>query len=450
MDILSFLHNIGAGGQTIGAFVIALLVIVTVHEYGHYIVGRWVGIKADVFSVGFGPVLISRRDRYGTRWQIAALPLGGYVRFREDADPASTKSTPAAPPQRTASARTMHNAPLWARSATVIAGPVFNFILSILLFAALALASGRMSDELQVGALRDLPPPGPQMAYQILPGDRIVAIEQSPVPPPIGGDFEAFLSALPRAPLLEYQVLRDGQRLSLMGPHPRVAVVASVAPRSAAQEAGVQAGDVITAVAGQPVVVFDDLRQVVEASGGQPLELTLWRGGEVHVVTIAARRVDEPQPQGGFETHWRVGIISDLAFVPARQPLGWADALEIGTQQTWDIIDTSLSAFLHIVRGAISSCNLSGVVSIAEVSATMAQSGLQDFVFFIALLSTAIGLINLFPIPVLDGGHLLLYAYEAVVGRPPRDFALRILISIGLAAIISLFLLGLLNDLVWC
>ena len=235
-----------------------------------------------------------------------------------------------------------------------------------------------------------------------------------------------------------------------MGPHPRVAVVASVAPRSAAQEAGVQAGDVITAVAGQPVVVFDDLRQVVEASGGQPLELTLWRGGEVHVVTIAARRVDEPQPQGGFETQWRVGIISDLAFVPARQPLGWADAFEIGTQQTWDIIGTSLSAFLHIVRGAISSCNLSGVVSIAEVSATMAQSGLQAFVFFIALLSTAIGLINLFPIPVLDGGHLLFYAYEAVVGRPPRDFALRILISIGLAAIISLFLLGLLNDLVWC
>src|SRR6056297_1617439 len=138
--------------MTILAFIVALSVIVAVHEYGHYIVGRWSGIKAEVFSLGFGPVLFSRMDKHGTRWQLAALPFGGFVKFLGDADAASGKDGAAMstlPPERLR--QTMHGAPLWARTATVAAGPIFNFILSIIVFAAVMMSGGKTAEPLTVG-----------------------------------------------------------------------------------------------------------------------------------------------------------------------------------------------------------------------------------------------------------------------------------------------------------
>jgi regulator of sigma E protease len=158
VDLQTLLPQFGSGAVTILAFIVALSVIVAIHEYGHYIIGRWSGIKAEVFSIGFGPVLFSRMDRHGTRWQVAALPFGGFVKFLGDADAASGKDSAAmaaTPPERLR--QTMHGAPLWARTATVAAGPVFNFILSILIFTAVMMAGGKTADPLTVGALKPLP-----------------------------------------------------------------------------------------------------------------------------------------------------------------------------------------------------------------------------------------------------------------------------------------------------
>ena len=160
MDFTTLVPQFGGFVWTVAAFIIALSVIVAIHEYGHYIVGRWCGIKADVFSLGFGPVLFSRFDKHGTKWQIAALPFGGYVKFAGDANAASGKDEEAmagvaSDPQ--ALRATMHGAPLWARALTVVAGPVFNFALSIIIFTAIAMSLGTVRDPLTVDAVKPLP-----------------------------------------------------------------------------------------------------------------------------------------------------------------------------------------------------------------------------------------------------------------------------------------------------
>ena len=164
-------------------------------------------------------------------------------------------------------------------------------------------------------------------------------------------------------------------------------------------------------------------------------------------VGAVLRRVDEPQPEGGFKTEWRIGIAGGLAFEPATEALGPVEAVSGAVVQTGEIIQSSISGLYHMVTGAISSCNMSGPIGIAQVSGAMASQGAQSFIWFIAVLSTAVGLLNLFPVPVLDGGHLVFYAYEAVTGRPPSERALRVLMTVGLTLILSLMLFAVFNDL---
>ncbi|WP_297768705.1 RIP metalloprotease RseP [uncultured Roseovarius sp.] len=445
MDILTFLPQFGNVFMTILAFVVALSVIVAVHEYGHYIVGRWSGIKAEVFSLGFGPVLYSRIDRHGTRWQLAALPFGGFVKFLGDSDAASGKDGAAMsqlPPERLR--QTMHGAPLWARTATVAAGPVFNFVLSILIFSAVMMTGGKTADPLTVGALKPLPVEG----ITLEPGDQVLAIEGQSLPDVAGGEvYDDLIDGLPMEPLLSYEIERDGRRQEALGPQLMPPLISGLAPQSAAFAADLRAGDVITSVNDMPVVAFSQLKDVVEGSNGAPLALSMWRpGGETYDVTITPRRVDEPQPEGGFQTQWRIGIAGGMAFEPATERLGLFEAMGDAVGQTGEIIQSSLSGLYHMVTGAISSCNMSGPIGIAQVSGAMASQGAQSFVWFIAVLSTAVGLLNLFPVPVLDGGHLVFYAYEAVTGRPPSERALRILMSVGLTLVLSLMLFALFND----
>jgi len=159
MDILSDIPSFGGVIGTILAFVVALSIIVAIHEYGHYIIGRLSGIHAEVFSLGFGPVLLSRRDKHGTKWQLAALPFGGFVKFLGDADAASGKDGEAIHQMDPAELRrTMHGAPLWARAATVAAGPIFNFILSIIVFAAVIGVRGIAVEPVTVAEICDQPP----------------------------------------------------------------------------------------------------------------------------------------------------------------------------------------------------------------------------------------------------------------------------------------------------
>ncbi len=442
MDIIGLVPSFGGFIWTIGAFIIALSIIVAVHEYGHYIVGRWSGIEADVFSIGFGPVLASRVDKRGTRWQVAALPLGGYVKFKGDANAASAKGdeeelSHLTPEERRA---TMHGAPLWARAATVLAGPVFNFVLSFIVFAAVLLFRGVASDPLTIEDLRPLPG-----NYTLEAGDEIVAIAGETTPELDG--FDGFLDRLPVEPVLDYEVRRDGETLTVPGPFPYPSHAVAITPSSAAEEAGLQEGDVIRAVDGTPVFAFSQLREIVGESGGEPMTLEVWRSGETLEVTLTPRRMDLPLEDGGFETRWLIGISGGLFFEPASETPTLAEAAEYGVDQTIFIIRSSLSGLYHMAAGAISTCNLSGPIGIAETSGQAASAGWISFIWFIAVLSTAVGLLNLFPIPVLDGGHLVFHAWEALTGRPPSDRALNALMTVGLGLMLMLMVFALTNDL---
>ncbi len=448
MDILSLIPQFGNLLYTIIAFVIALSVIVAVHEYGHYIVGRWSGIHAEVFSIGFGPVLWSRIDKRGTRWQVALLPFGGYVKFLGDANAASGKDVDAMSEISAQSPeelrRTMHGAPLWARAATVAAGPVFNFVMSILVFGLIFWSQGVSREPLTVGALQPLP--GTIQGLQ--EGDEIIAIAGIPTPDfDDASNWSDFINSLPVEPDLDYTVIRDGETTDVVAPWLFPPLIQQVTPRSAAMDIQLQQGDVIRAVDGDPIFAFEQLKEHVEGSNGRVLLLDVWRDGADLEFALAPRRTDEPTSDGGFITHWRIGIVGGMMIDPETVPAGIWDSIEGGVVQTGRIIEGSLSGMWHMITGAISTCNISGPIGIAETSGAMASQGAQNFIFFIAVLSTAVGLLNLFPIPALDGGHLLFYAYEAVSGRPPSDKALRVLMGVGVTLILSLMLFSVSNDL---
>lgn len=438
MDVITSM--LGNTVFIIVAFVVVISIIVAIHEYGHYIVGRWCGIHAETFSLGFGKVLISRTDKRGTTWQIAALPFGGYVKFLGDANAASYGSEDVGPEVNPRN--TMHGAPLWARSATVAAGPIFNFILAIAIFAGYLMVEGRPTDPVVFEADHNMPA---RFASDLQPGDQIIA----------AGDFvfgaeNAPETDIPVAERIDYTVIRDGAEIVVQGPYLVPPRLAGLSPRSAADDAGLRVNDVITAINGEDIVAFADIVGFVNAADGAPLDLTVWRDGETLEFTLAPRRSDLPLADGGFETRWLIGISGTEFFEPARERVGPWDALVSGTEQLWWRITTSISGLWHILTGAISTCNLNGPVAIAQASGSMAEQGATNYVLFIGMLSAAVGLLNLFPIPILDGGHLVFHAYEAVFRRKPNEKVMQVLMAVGLSTIACLMLFALANDLILC
>lgn len=443
LDLMQFVPIFGNFAFMIVAFVVALSIIVAIHEYGHYIVGRWCGIHAEVFSLGFGPVIYSRTDRRGTVWQVAVLPLGGYVKFLGDANAASVGSDGQV--SDADMRRTMLGAPLWARTATVAAGPIFNFVLAIAIFAGSIMYQGRSIEPLTFGELRPLPP---SYTTDLREGDVMLAVEGVLFADSTG--TESVADQLPLQERMTYTVLRDGDEINVEGPYYFPTAVLSVSPRSAADDADIKVDDVVTAIDGAPVFAFSQVQDIVLAAEGAPLEFSIWRDGDTLQKTIAPRRVDLPTPEGGFETRWLIGITGTIFFDERTEAVGPFEAVSLGAQGLWNTMTTSLSAMEHILFGKISTCNLSGPVGIAETSGSMAEQGAQSFIWFIGALSAAVGLINLFPIPVLDGGHLVFYAYEGVTRRKPSDRAVQVFMFVGLALILSLMSFTILNDTILC
>ena len=442
MDLAGIIPSFGNFAFTIVAFVVALSVIVAIHEYGHYIVGRWSGIHAEVFSLGMGPVVWSRHDKHGTKWQIAALPFGGYVKFLGDSSAASGKDGEMISSlSETELRRTMHGAPLWARFATVLAGPVFNFILSIIVFTGLALAAGVATYPPVIEKVYQLP----SEQYQLQAGDKIIAINGMDITNP--DDFSEVAKALPVTPTLDYTVERDGTKQIVKGPPLSPTRVAHVTPGWAAEAAGLLEGDVILSIGGQDVYEFGQMIPIINDTKGLPTDYSIWRDGAISEITIKAQKRDLPKADNSFDTRYIIGVSGGLFYTPAVENVGIVDAVVNGGERTWGIITQSISGLYHMVTGAISSCNMSGPIGIAKVSGQMASQGPESFIFFIALLSAAVGLLNLFPIPVLDGGHLVFFAYEAVRGKPPSDKALQIMMTTGLVLILTLMVFAVSNDL---
>lgn len=440
MDFSALTSSFGFGLFGTIVVILALSVIVTVHEYGHYIVGRWCGIRADVFSLGFGKPLYQRTDKRGTVWQVAILPLGGYVKFAGDANAASAPDAHAVEGMDPEDARhTMPGAPLWARTLTVAAGPMFNFIFSAIVFAGLVLWLGQAKPDLEVAAVKPVP-------YEVglEAGDRILSIGGVELPPV--GAREGFIDRLPRQSTLDYVVDRGGETVTVSGPHPLPVIVGTVTPKSAARDARLQVGDVITHVDGVRLNTFYDLQDIVQQARGSALSLDVWRDGETFQTELKPRRRDVPAEDGGFETRWLIGIYGAPLYDVATEAVGIGEALMIGVKGVWQVITQSLSGLYHMIVGTISTCNLSGAAGMAGAVTTMASQGIDRYIEIIAVISTAIGLINLFPIPVLDGGHLVFYAYEAVRGKPLPDRAVGVMMTIGLAVILSFMVLGLAAD----
>ena len=366
-DIYAFLMG------NIVTFILVLSLLVFVHEMGHYLVGRWSGIRILAFSVGFGPEIFGFTDRHGTRWKIAAIPLGGYVRFFGDEDASSKPDTDKiAAMSEEDRARSFAGAKLWKRAATVAAGPIANFLLAIAIFTILFSVYGR----------------------------------------------------------------------TIADP-----VVAEVKPDGAAAAAGVLPGDLLVAIDGGKVETFDDVRRYVSIRPEQKIVVSIERNGEKLDLPMVPKRTDMTDQFGnkieigliGIVTNQEVGHFRVQTYTPVA-------ALKEGTIQTWHIVTGTFKYIGNLFAGYMKPDQLGGPIRVAQASGQMATLGVAALLQLAAVLSVSIGLLNLMPVPVLDGGHLMFYAIEAVRGKPLGSSAQEIAFRIGLAMVLSLMVFATWND----
>ena len=442
MEFVAQIPVFGGFLSTIIAFVGVLGVVVFVHEYGHYIVGRWTGIHSETFSLGFGPVIWSRVDKRGTKWQLAAVPLGGYVKFVGDRNAASGTAADNLEQFSAAEiARSFPAARLRSRALTVAAGPIANFLLASLIFTGLVLWQGVSTNTPTVGKLIEIP----DTSYDLRVGDEILEIEGQAVVD-FGDVIEITLAMDPPGDM-EVLVLRDGDKQIVRSPYFLIPVVHGVEPLSAASLAGLAPGDVIVEAAGQKLDIFKDLQDIVAISRDTEIMLKVWRDGEYLDLPITPTLREYPDGDGGFSERVMIGVYGAFAFLPATEtPTPWR-AVYIGASQTVSVIETSLNGIKHMFLGNLSPSNLQGPIGIAQVSKETANQGIISFVSLIAIISTGIGMLNLFPIPMLDGGHLVFYVIEAVRGQPLAQKTIQAFMSIGVAMVLLLMVFATYNDL---
>ncbi len=443
---MGFIEQIPLIGPTLYyvlPFLLVLGIVVAVHEYGHYIVAKWCGVHSDVFSLGFGPELYGWEDGKGTRWKVCLIPLGGYVKFRGDADAASARPDDEAIGQMTEAelAASFPRASLGRRAMIVAAGPVFNFVLAALIFGGVAMISGLPSEKPVIGVVQE-DTDGAKAGF--LEGDRILAVDGASVE-----TFRDFGTTVldDTGGRREVEIERDGRRMVIPFEIISPVTLASVTD-GAAREAGLQAGDTILTIDGRDIRVFQDLREAVLASEGQPLDVEVGRGDETLRVELTPRRTDTTDENGEPVTRWLIGVTGGSSFGlgPALERAGPVEAATYGVRATVNIISSSLSFIADIFRGQGDSADLGGPIRIAEVSGEAANDGFASLMRLTAILSASIGLINLFPIPVLDGGHLLFYGIEAIRGRPLSERMQEIGLTIGLAMVVMLMVYATYND----
>ncbi len=343
------------------AFVLVLGVLVFIHELGHYLAARYVGVHVETFSIGFGRAITKWRDRHGTEWRLAWLPLGGYVKLHGQERPEDVSAEARAAWQP---GRTFHEKSVGRRALVIIAGPAANFLLAAVLFAVLYGSVGRPATTTQVG-----------------------------------------------------EIVAD----------------------SAASRGGMRAGDRILAIDGVEVARFEDIQRIVSASPGRKLELRIRRDDAERSLTVTP----DSREAGGRS----IGMLGVRGGAVEYSRLSPFEAIPAGVAQTWDVSVQTLAGVWQMISGGRGAEDLGGPIRIAQLSGQVAQLGLASLISFIALLSVNLGLINLFPIPILDGGHLVFYAVEALRGRPLPPKAQDIGYRAGFALLISLFVFATWNDL---
>ena len=365
-DLLAWL------GWYVVPFIVILSLIVAVHELGHYLVGRWCGVKIDAFSLGFGPELFARVDARGTRWRIGALPLGGYVKFHGDANAASVGDAAGADPAVDRSL-TLAGQPLRNRAAIVLAGPVANFILAFVIFSGMFMAFGR--------------------------------IEHAP----------------------------------------RIGRVEAGSPAAAA---GFQAGDMIKSINGNPIDSFEALQESTLMSTGLPMNFIVERQGHDVDLTATPRVTVVDQGVFGKRRMGHLGLASSADRNDAKvERCGPMTCAAWGASQEWFIVKATGTYIAGIFAGRESTDQMSGLIGAAQMAGEMAKISLWELFSLAAWFSVSVGLMNLLPVPLLDGGHLAFYAFEALRGRPLSERAQEIGLRIGIALVALLVVFTTSHDL---
>ena len=369
MDISALLHgSVLEILIAVVSFIGVLSIIVFVHEYGHFKTARLCGVRVETFSIGFGRSLGGFHDRHGTYWKIGWLPLGGYVKFAGDANAASLPTEEAL---RTAKPGDFHTAALWRRALIVVAGPMANFIMAIVVFAGMFMIMG------------------------------------VPVTQP---------------------------------------KIASIVENSAAAEAGFQPGDLITSIDGRKIDNFIEVQRIVTVSADVPLNIVVDRGGQEVSLTATPRMTEIDDGNGGKMKVGLLGVSRGADQVVSVERYGPVEAVARAVDETWFIIVRSLGYIKDVIVGKQSADQLSGPAGIAMIAGDVASQNPMGLIQLIALLSVSIGLINLFPIPMLDGGHLMYYFFEAVRGKPLGAAAQEFGFKVGFALVIAMLLFATWND----
>jgi len=444
--MFEILNNIPVLGPILGTvipFLIVLSIVVAIHEYGHYIVGRWCGIHAETFSLGFGRVIKSWTDKRGTKWQIAIVPLGGYVKFLGDMNSASTESGEIDETlDDREKGRYFAGAKLYKRALTVFAGPAANFILSTVVFAGLVIWSGKPSGEPIIGEVH----PAISQNFDLRAGDTVRSIDGIELEN--FSDLNTFLDQENPSQIMPYSIERGGSTLTVDGPFPFQAIVGAVTPVSPASKAGLQIGDVILSFDGTNVATFEELKTLIFGSEPAEREMTILRNGDEMTISIFPRSREFQGSDGSIQKQVSIGVVSGHAFTGTLVGVGPFEALKIGVERTWTTITSSVKSISLLITGQIAFNNLQGPVGIAHVAGDIAKSGLTDLIALVAILSTAIGFFNLLPIPVLDGGHLLMFAYEAITRRRPNERVVQIGTIASLSLLLTMMVFITYNDII--
>jgi regulator of sigma E protease len=444
--------------NTVVAFVVALGVLIVVHEYGHYLVARLCGVKVLRFSVGFGrPLALWRRGRDRTEWVIAAVPFGGYVKMLDE------REGPVAPEE---AHRAFNRQSVWRRFLIVIAGPVFNFIFAVLVYAGLF-----MYGLPEARPVLGEPPAGtPAAVAGLHSGDAVRAVEGTAIATWQELRWRVLQAALQRQSLrLEVLTERghvaeatldlsgypadevevdalDRVGLRLFRP-PLEPVIGQVVSGGPAERAGLAEGDRIVRAGDKAVDSWDGLVAAIRARPGKPLALLVERNGNTRALEVV------PDSVASGDT--RIGRIGAAPFIPPshaermqiRVQHGVAGSFAKALAKTWDISIFSLKMLGRMLTGELSWKHLSGPVTIADFAGQSAQAGWISYLTFLALISISLGVLNLLPIPLLDGGHLMYYAIEIIKGSPVSERAMELGQRVGLALLLVMMAFAFYNDL---